>query len=1168
MGLQNIFINPVGVAEGWLNWSIGQYGIDYRVDLGGSDKPDDMFSSSRSVGQRLQDQKITSSAYGTPIPKAFGTVRLAGNMIWYSGFEETEHQQKTVTRTGGGSGGGKGGGGSAQPVVWQTHVEVTYTYKTNVAIAFCMGEATHVTRIWFDSNLVYKSVYGTARGSKDNFKFKFYPGSETQNIDSTISSFESINTPAHRGLCYIVFKDLELEDYGNRIPNITAEINFNSTAARTNSAIESTNGKDYLLREKDRPFVYALGSGANTAKKYDLSTQTFKVGSGDLGITVTAERSDIDDDGYIYLGDADKVYKIDQNSLSKVTIDAGAPTVLSVKAIDFPAFGADHSRWLIVLTNDDRVHLVKRDGMTLENTLQVPAATLDSAITQDSSGYVYVIGSDTGPTAVYLYRLVVVPDVIVAGATTFKIIVDRTFDVTSDGITSGMVFNGADNSLILSGAVGGVQTIYKFDLETLTVTLTEDETGIGGKFLDKIPSMFQWPQKNQLMGFASVTGVFSKINLSDFSVESTYDIDSYPGGQEPTGPDVAVYAWDDLTDSIYFTFDDASAWVSVMYLNRYTSANQNLTAVIDQLMTIAGVAGADYDTTDLIGETVRGYVLGGRTTVRNALITLAQRYSFDVVESDYKLKFVAKKSYDYSSPPDFYANFDEVGYVTGDESSNGVLFEPQRIQEKDLPKRVEVSHSDVGNKYQTSTQIASRAPSLITSVNLKSIELPLADTATAIAEYADKVLFMAWIERFMGRWSCAQKFLTADPGDVFLIGPRDEYTDYVTEVDFDEMIGIMRVSTNTISPAFLNQFDGVAVDAIAYTASSQAAGGETLNQFNDTITFPGPSECFPLDINLLRDSDSLTQVATGVYVAAGAHDSNWVGAVLYSSPRGTAYNQVGAVYESIWGVAQDALPAPASDICHVTWDRDNTVTVYLEHGSLASVSEDLVRDGQNMAVLGNFIDGWEIIGFADVLDNGDDTYTLSNLLRGRRGTELKMDGHAIGDYFIIVSYDTVERVIEELAEIGTTNYYQAISLNAGVDGAPARGITIEGNALKPYSPCYVKGSRDGSNNLTITWIRRSRFRGTMYGGDTIPLGEASEEYEIDILDGSDNVLRTIEDPDITYSADPFSDGYNASASYTAAQQTTDGLTPGDPIKMRIYQISSIIGRGYKREVTI
>ena len=42
----------------------------------------------------------------------------------------------------------------------------------------------------------------------------------------------------------------------------------------------------------------------------------------------------------------------------------------------------------------------------------------------------------------------------------------------------------------------------------------------------------------------------------------------------------------------------------------------------------------------------------------------------------------------------------------------------------------------------------------------------------------------------------------------------------------------------------------------------------------------------------------------------------------------------------------------------------------------------------------------------------------------------------------------------------------------------------------------------------------------------------------------------------------------ATVTYSAADQTSDGITPGDPVDVRIYQISATVGRGYPLEDTL
>jgi hypothetical protein len=50
-------------------------------------------------------------------------------------------------------------------------------------------------------------------------------GGEDQPADPLIASAEGVaKTPAYRGLAYAVFENLQLADYGNRIPSLSFEV--------------------------------------------------------------------------------------------------------------------------------------------------------------------------------------------------------------------------------------------------------------------------------------------------------------------------------------------------------------------------------------------------------------------------------------------------------------------------------------------------------------------------------------------------------------------------------------------------------------------------------------------------------------------------------------------------------------------------------------------------------------------------------------------------------------------------------------------------------------------------------------------------------------------------------------------------------------------------------
>jgi hypothetical protein len=162
--------------------------------------------SKHHEGARLEDLAVQTSTYGKVIPIVYGAMRIAGNIIWAQPIKETAI---TTTTSAGGGGGGKGGGGKV------TQSATSYYYSATLAIAICEGEVDELMRIWADAKQLDFSQY----------TMRIYTGSDTQMPDSLIQSIEgAANTPAYRGLCYVVFEDFPLADFGNRIPNFTFEV--------------------------------------------------------------------------------------------------------------------------------------------------------------------------------------------------------------------------------------------------------------------------------------------------------------------------------------------------------------------------------------------------------------------------------------------------------------------------------------------------------------------------------------------------------------------------------------------------------------------------------------------------------------------------------------------------------------------------------------------------------------------------------------------------------------------------------------------------------------------------------------------------------------------------------------------------------------------------------
>ncbi|WP_156679422.1 phage tail protein [Sphingomonas profundi] len=158
----------------------------------------------RRQGARLGALTVQTSAYGQPIPKLFGTLRVAGTVIWATDLREDRST----------SGGGKG-----KPKT------TSYSYSASFAVALSGRPIRAVHRIWADGKL----LRGAAGDWKSETGFRLHPGDEAQAIDPLIAAAEgAAGTPAYRGMAYAVFEDMQLADFGNRIPSLTFEVEADS----------------------------------------------------------------------------------------------------------------------------------------------------------------------------------------------------------------------------------------------------------------------------------------------------------------------------------------------------------------------------------------------------------------------------------------------------------------------------------------------------------------------------------------------------------------------------------------------------------------------------------------------------------------------------------------------------------------------------------------------------------------------------------------------------------------------------------------------------------------------------------------------------------------------------------------------------------------------------
>ncbi|MBR9838580.1 MAG: host specificity protein [Rhodobacteraceae bacterium] len=170
-------------------------------------------SFGRALDQRLMGQgsetietgkverfRLSASGEGAAIAQVYGRMRIGGHVIWSTEFTERVRTKKA---------GGGGKGAPSGPTV------KSYSYSLSLAVALCEGEISGVNRVWADGAEVPVS----------DLNMRVYTGSMDQLPDPQMEAIEGVGmVPAYRGTAYVVFEDLALEPFGNRVPQFSFEV--------------------------------------------------------------------------------------------------------------------------------------------------------------------------------------------------------------------------------------------------------------------------------------------------------------------------------------------------------------------------------------------------------------------------------------------------------------------------------------------------------------------------------------------------------------------------------------------------------------------------------------------------------------------------------------------------------------------------------------------------------------------------------------------------------------------------------------------------------------------------------------------------------------------------------------------------------------------------------
>src|SRR5581483_6001461 len=362
---------------------------------------------------------------------------------------------------------------------------------------------------------------------------------------------------------------------------------------------------------------------------------------------------------------------------------------------------------------------------------------------------------------------------------------------------------------------------------------------------------------------------------------------------------------------------------------------------------------------------VPGFVCERPTAAAELLHSLMQGYFFDGVETNGAMKWVPRGMASAMTIPET-----DLGLL-----ADKAKVKPEQIsQSQDLPLSVKVLYVDVALDYQQGSQERARSARIKVTKQQDVLSLPIAMLGAQALQIAEAALYLAWLERNSYVFSsAAPKYLQLDPTDVIeFVYEGNTFEIRISEMTLGQGFAVSISGVNQDSRNFLSSL--TLPDAINYPRSTP------ILQKPPATNLIAPTTFYLFDIPLLRDTDA-NPSGTGIYFALASGGLVWTGAVLYESADDSNFTEQGSsTLNTTYGYATTTLGAPPRSPW--VWDETNTLTVSLVTGSFAGDSKLNVLNGSNAIIVGS-----EIIQFRNAVQNMDGTYTLSGLLRGRRGTE-------------------------------------------------------------------------------------------------------------------------------------------------------------------------------------
>jgi hypothetical protein len=1064
-------------------------------------------ASQHFEGPRLDSLKVTNASFGAGLKYFQGTRMLEGlSVIYAEDLREEEHENKT-----------KGGKYNS------------FKYFGTFATMIADHQIDAVLMVLFDEHIVYNatgsgpvSPFSVDGGRSITDFMRFYLGTDDQEPDprqlATIEARDGPGTcPAYPNVSYIQVEELPLEKLGNRNPQVKVLASRNASLHYPYEVFASPIAQPERLwgftfsPDGSRAFYGTFGNYA----LWDVAARSL-MQSGTMGGSVNQVQKVFGwaRDGRLYYagdeetlgGDIHSMFGGESYSTAGLAFGAESCTVKSLGVgypeflVAYPQITTELFAWLRLKPKGD----LAPPEFTYVNTAALVGTgfTVTTAFV-DENGDLWVGGAKMPGTVTTAYFMRVTALGAVLGTPTL---------ISVTGLPG--LIDPEVSALWCDGAIvmkwdptGGLYQINPASGAILTsiVPFTTDVYNTAKQFEAFVPG--------QKRLWLNSTRYALEIDLTNLTLVRTIDTMLWSATDAADG-----IIYDRINHALITAPDLTDQELAWRYLDRATGSGVLLQDIIEMVSEMSGMDVANDIDASAMNQVVLGHSFT-QATGRSILEPLLEFHASLMRPHDFKLQFIKRGGSGVGEIP-----VEEMG------ADGGKRYIVTPTSDSDLPRRASMTFADPAIDQQQNTALSQRNAAAIDGARELSLDLSnFACTADAARAGLDAYLRRVWYNSTTIDNAVTRMFTALEPGD-------HKSLDLDGEAETGELVRLTITAGGVLA---CNWRRDLATVHVLPTQPGAPAVGVTP----PVVVVFGISKGFGLDIPLTRDADNGTNPL--LYYGAGPYsDAAWPGATMLRSDDGLAFDETFANVPSAailtWGYANGALATASANV----WDRGNTVSVTVKSGSLTSQSEAAIDANPqlNQALLGN-----EILQFSSVTlvssDSSGKVYTLQGFKRGRRGTEVFVGTHAAGEQFVLVD----QLGHEELgaSDIGDAVYLKGVTQGRDPATADVITLTYAANSHKPYAPCLLGALKDPSTgDWALSCRRRSRIGYRWTGGSTVPLGEAVEAYEWDIMNGA-SVVRTIS------SSTP-------AATWTAAMQTTDFGSGQSTVSYRVRQIGDLV----------